>query len=406
METDELGLFSDRHAERGRRQPARRRRKPRRGAGRKITMVVVTLVVLGLIGAGVWYGLTQVLGIDLDGYDDYAGPGEQDVVVEIPTGASTGVIAGRLVDAGVVASNKAFVKAAEGNQKVLGIQPGYYVMKTKTSAKDAITQILDPESRRGRLEIRGGWQLDDITKGDGKVEPGIVQRLADASCAELNGKSTCVPVEELRETAKTADLAALGVPEWAVPVAAALEPQRRLEGLIVPGVYDVRPGSTAQELWQKVISESATQMQAIGLPKVAEQTGFTPYQVLTMASLIEREAIEKDFGKVSRVTYNRLVNDMPLQYDSTVNYVLDRPDIRTKAEDRERAGPYNTYATRGLPPGPISAPSAKAIEAATKPEAGNWLYFVRCQKDGTSCFAENARQHEQNVEQAQANGAY
>ncbi|HEU5107085.1 MAG TPA: endolytic transglycosylase MltG [Micromonosporaceae bacterium] len=406
METDELGLFSDRHAERGRRQPARRRRKPRRGAGRKITMVVVTLVVLGLIGAGVWYGLTQVLGIDLDGYDDYAGPGEQDVVVEIPTGASTGVIAGRLVDAGVVASNKAFVKAAEGNQKVLGIQPGYYVMKTKTSAKDAITQILDPESRRGRLEIRGGWQLDDITKGDGKVEPGIVQRLADASCAELNGKSTCVPVEELRETAKTADLAALGVPEWAVPVAAALEPQRRLEGLIVPGVYDVRPGSTAQELWQKVISESATQMQAIGLPKVAEQTGFTPYQVLTMASLIEREAIEKDFGKVSRVTYNRLVNDMPLQYDSTVNYVLDRPDIRTKAEDRERAGPYNTYATRGLPPGPISAPSAKAIAAAVTPEAGNWLYFVRCQKDGTSCFAENARQHEQNVEQAQANGAY
>ena len=406
METDELGLFSDRHADRGRRQPARRRRKPRRSAGRKVTTVVVVLVVLALIGGGVWYGLTQVLGIDIGGYDDYQGTGEQDVVVEIPDGASTGVIAGRLVDSGVVASSKAFVEAAKGDQRVLGIQPGFYVMKTKASGENAVEKILNPESRKGRLEIRGGWQLDDITKQDQSVEPGIVQRLANASCAELNGKSTCVPVEELRAAASTADLAELGVPDWAAPVAAALEPKRRLEGLVVPGVYDVRPGSTAQELWQQVVSESATRLQASGLPKVAEETGFTPYQVLTMASLIEREAIEKDFGKVSRVTYNRLVNDMPLQYDSTVNYVLDRPDIRTKDDDRRSAGPYNTYAIKGLPPGPISAPSPEAITAATKPEAGNWLYFVRCQKDGTSCFAENVQQHEQNVEQAQANGAY
>jgi UPF0755 protein len=406
VETDELGLFSDRHAERGRRQPARRRRKPRRSAGRKVTVVVSVLVVLALIGGGVWYGLTQVLGIDIGGYDDYTGAGEQDVVVEIPDGASTGVIAGRLLDSGVVASTKAFVKAAEGDQRVLGIQPGFYVMKTKASGENAIEKILSPASRKGRLEIRGGWQLDDIAKQDGSVEPGIVQRLANASCADLNGKSTCVPVEELRETSKTADLAALGAPDWAVPVAGALEPQRRLEGLILPGVYDVRPGSTAQELWQKVVSESATRLQALGLPKVAEETGFTPYQVVTMASLIEREAIEKDFGKVSRVTYNRLASKMQLQYDSTVNYVLDRPDIRTRAEDRERAGPYNTYTIKGLPPGPISAPSPEAIEAAAKPEAGNWLYFVRCQKDGTSCFAENVQQHARNVEQAQANGAY
>lgn len=370
-------------------------------------MWVSGLVVLALIAGGVWFGLTQVLGIDFGGYDDYSGSGERDVIVEIPTGASTGGIASRLHDDGVVASTKAFTKAAEGDNRARGIQPGFYVMRTKVSGKDALAKILSPDSRKGRLEIRAGWQLDDITKTDGSIEPGIIKRLSTASCAELDGKSTCVPVEEMRKVASEGDLAALGVPDWAAPVAAKLEPRRRLEGLIQPGVYDVRPGSTAGELWRKVITESALQLQSKGMPTLAAETGFTPYQILIMASLIEREAIKGDFEKVSRVTYNRLAKQMPLQYDSTVNYVLDRPAIRTKEEDRKKVGPYNTYAPgSGLPPGPISAPSIDSIKAAAKPVDGPWLFFVRCQKDGKSCFAETAKEHEQNVKQAQANGAY
>lgn len=404
MVTDELGLFNDRHADHGRYRA--RRRAPRRRRGRRLTVWLGVLVVIALIGAGVWFGLTQVLGIDIGGYDDYSGPGETDIVVEIPDGATTGLIATLLHDDGVVASTKAFLKAAEGNNRVLGIQPGFYVMRTKVPAKDAITRILNPDARKGRLEIRGGYQLDDITKLDGGIEPGIIRRLSTASCAELNGKSTCVPVEELRKVAETGDLAALGVPDWAVAAASKLEPRRRLEGLVQPGVYDVKPGSTAQELWQKVLSESNTRLQAVGMPKMAADTGFSAYQVLVMASLIEREGIEKDFAKVSRVTYNRLAVPMRLSYDSTINYVLDRPAIRTREADRNKAGAYNTYANFGLPPGPISSPSKAALEAAVKPADGKWLFFVRCQKDGTSCFAETSEQHEANVRQAQANGAY
>ncbi|MFL6141951.1 MAG: endolytic transglycosylase MltG [Labedaea sp.] len=406
--TDELGLFNDRHGDRrgDRSRTARRRPPPRRRSRRRVTVWIGVLVVLVLIAGGVWFGLTQVLGIDIGGYDDYTGSGEQDVVVEIPDGATTGVIAGVLHDKGVVASTKAFVKAAESDSRVLGIQPGFYVMRTKVSGKDAITKILTPDSRKGRLEIRGGYQLDDITKLDGGIEPGIVTRLSNASCADLNGKSTCVPVEEMRKVAETGDPVALGVPDWAVPDIAKLEPKRRLEGLVQPGVYDVRPGSSADEVWRTVISESTTRLQAIGMPKIASDTGFSPHQVLVMASLIEREAIEKDFAKVSRVTYNRLAISMKLGFDSTVNYVLDRPAIRTKEADRGKAGAYNTYANFGLPPGPIASPSKGAIEAAVKPAEGNWVYFVRCQKDGTSCFAETLSQHEANVKQAQANGAY
>jgi UPF0755 protein len=174
----------------------------------------------------------------------------------------------------------------------------------------------------------------------------------------------------------------------------------------MPGIYDVKPGSTPEELWTQLLTASATQMQLWGLPTMADNTGYTPYEVLTMASLVEKEAITADFPKVSRVTYNRLQEGMKLQYDSTINYVLDRPAIRTNASDRGKVGPYNSYANTGLPPTPISSPGENALKAAAAPEPGPWLFFVKCKKDGTSCFAETNAQHEDNVNQAVANGAY
>lgn len=405
MTDDDLGLFSNSRTERRRpARPARGRPQPRRKKRRRTVLWVSMVVVLALIGAGGYFGLREIL--DIGSYEDFAGEGDTDVVVQVYDGDSTGDIAATLTDAGVVASSKAFVTAAESDARVRSVQPGFYVMKKKASGTAAVGRIVDPKWRVGNLQISPGSQLDDITKPDGDVVAGIVSKLAEASCAELNGKSTCVPVEQLQSTAAAADLAALGAPDWAIPFAGKAAVERRLEGLIMPGVYDVRPGATAEELWKQLVGDSATQMQAIGLPNVADDTGYTPYQVLTMASLIEREAIKKDFGKVSRVTYNRLKESMKLEYDSTINYVLDRPAIRTNSEDRERAGPYNTYDNTGLTPTPISSASAEAINAAVAPEEGPWLFFVRCETDGSSCFAVTGAEHDLNVDQAQANGAY
>jgi UPF0755 protein len=279
------------------------------------------------------------------------------------------------------------------------------VVKTKSSGAAAVKQIVAEDARVGNLQIEAGLQLGDIKNGD-KTTPGIVAKLAQASCAELNGESTCVKADELWASLKKADLAKLGVPDWAAPYASKAAPERRLEGLIMPGVYDVKPGSSADDLWRQLVTNSTLQLQAVGMPNLAQETGFTPYQVTVMASLIEREAIEKDFGKVSRVTYNRLAQRMQLQYDSTINYVLDRPTIRTNAGDRNKAGPYNTYQNTGLPPTPISAPSPEALKAAAAPADGKWLYFVRCQTDGTSCFASSQAEHDKNIATAQERGAY
>lgn len=385
---------------RGGRRPPPPPKKKRKKTGLWVGMVLV----LALIGAGGYYGYKQLTAIG--DYEDFAGAGKGDVIIQVESGQSTGDIAATLLDAGVVASSRAFVSAAETNADVRGVQPGYYLMKKESSGEAAAAKIVNPESRVGALQIKPGSQFEDIKLSGGKVAKGITSMLADASCAELDGKSTCVKPAQLLEVVKKADLAKLGVPDWAVPDASKAEPKRRLEGLIMPGVYDVKPGSTPEELWTQLVTESATQMTAYGLPDIAKDTGYTPYQVLVMASLLEKEAITKDFGKVSRVTYNRLHESMKLQYDSTINYVLDRPAIRTKPADRAKVGAYNTYDNTGLPPTPISAPGEEALKAAVNPEKGNWLFFVVCEKNGTSCFAVTNDEHEANVDLAIERDAY
>jgi UPF0755 protein len=151
---------------------------------------------------------------------------------------------------------------------------------------------------------------------------------------------------------------------------------------------------------------SAQKMQGAGIPGGTMNTGFRPYEVLVIASLIEKEAIEKDFGKVSQVIYNRIAKPMPLQFDSTINYKNNQPHIRTSDADRNAQQPYNTYINPGLTPTPIGSPSQQAIAAAIKPEGGEILYFVKCQTDGTSCFANTFEEHNANDQKAQRDGVY
>jgi UPF0755 protein len=102
-----------------------------------------------------------------------------------------------------------------------------------------------------------------------------------------------------------------------------------------------------------------------------------PYELLTIASLVETEGTPDIFGKVSRVIYNRLEKGIALQFDSTVHYALNRRgEIRVSLADTKVKSRYNTFLYRGLPPGPIGSPTKAAIDAAINPEPGDWLYFV------------------------------
>jgi UPF0755 protein len=160
------------------------------------------------------------------------------------------------------------------------------------------------------------------------------------------------------------------------------------------------------ELLQQVTTTSVARLLAGGFPASAAGTGYTPYQVLVIASVIEREAVTPDFRRVSRVIYNRLGAEMALQMDSTINYPLDQQEVNTSDADRARPGPYNTYLNVGLPASPIGSPSAAAIAAALSPEPGPWRYFVKCQNGGTSCFSVTREEHDAAVRDAAARGVF
>jgi UPF0755 protein len=128
---------------------------------------------------------------------------------------------------------------------------------------------------------------------------------------------------------------------------------------------------------------------SVGLAAGSAALGLTPYQVVTVASIVEKEGvIKKNLGPVARVILNRLQNDMPLQMDSTVLYAEGRDGGAVAASDLKLQTPYNTYLNKGLTPTPICFPSKAALQAALDPPTGSWLYFVVVEQDGTEAFAD------------------
>lgn len=389
----------DRDPDLSRSPQAGRRQAPSRGRRTAVLVLAVVLLLGAVIGGGTYLYSTFFTTPDFDG------DGTGDVVVQVADGDSTRQIASRLSEQGVVAGVGAFVDAASDDDRVRSVQPGYYRLRERMSGAAAVARLLDPASRVGQLEIRGGVQLDDTRAPNGPVAPGVLTLISQATCAEINGVQTCVSVDDLRAAMSSTDPAELGVPAWALDDVAKAEPARRLEGLLAPGRYNVEPGASAVEVLQALLAASSARIEAGGLVTKAQSIGSSPYQVLIVASMVEKESIIEDMPKVARVIYNRLGAGRRLELDTTVNYPLDVQGLFTGAEDRERVGPYNTYTTIGLPPTPISTPGSDAIAAALAPAAGPWLYFVPCEKGGKSCFAETFAQHSENIAAARANGA-
>ena len=131
---------------------------------------------------------------------------------------------------------------------------------------------------------------------------------------------------------------------------------------------------------------------------------MSPYQILTVGSLVQRESKPDDFAKVARVIYNRLAENRTLEFDSTVNYPLDRIEVATTDADRAQHTPWNTYVRPGLPATPICSPGQPALAAAEQPAPGDWLYFVTIDLQGTTLFTRDYQQHLANIELAKHNG--
>jgi UPF0755 protein len=381
-------------ADRIRQERIRRRRNNTRMV--ILALLVVVVVAAVFLGSRLWHSW----------FNDYSGDGKSDIVIQVHSGDSTTAIGQTLVDNKVVASVRGFVDAAHGNSAMSSIQPGYYQMRTEISAADAVRRLTDPNNRVGKLVIPEGRQLDDVQDvKTNAVTEGILTLISRASCVQLDGNQRCVPVTELRHVAGTDAPSALNVPSWAVtPVQAMGDDPRRLEGLIAPGAWDINPSWTPQQILATLVGESATRYAELGLGTSPDGTTMSAYQTLIVASLVQRESKPADFAKVARVIYNRLLARQKLEFDSTVNYPLDRQEVATTDADRGRNTPWNTYFNEGLPKTPICSPGDQALAAAERPEPGDWLYFVTVDMQGTTLFTRDYQQHLANIELAKRNG--
>ncbi len=268
---------------------------------------------------------------------DTPGP---EVLVEVLRGETGSEIAQKLVKAGVVKSALAFFRVAVGDSRSARIAPGEHRLNTQIPALLALEQLLDPKRIPNLVVVRDGARLSEIIES-------LVNFGLKSEEIKLAMRSISAP-KQFRANS--------------------------LEGFLYPAQYSFNKDVTADSAVKSMVEKFIWATQEVSWSASSE---FKPYQILTIASLVETEGTPDIFGKVSRVIYNRIEKRMPLQFDSTVHYALNRRgEIRVSIEDTKVQSRYNTFINPGLPPGPIGSPTRAAINAALNPEPGDWLYFV------------------------------
>jgi UPF0755 protein len=316
-----------------------------------------------VIGAGsiaalaIIYGIYAIFGGGSE-INDYTGSGTGSVNITVSRGESLTKIGSTLQSADVVKSAESFTNAAANNEASVTIGPGTYTMKTQMSGESALLLMLDPASRAAsRLVLPEGLRLDETV--------------------ELSASASELPATDFEEVLANPD--ALALPSWA---------ESRPEGFMFPATYDLVGDENAEAILSALVKRFKQSASSIDLEVRAAQLGRSPYEILTVASLLEGEVIPEDFAKVAAVVYNRLEAKMPLQFDSTVSYALGLDELQLSADQLDTESPYNTYKVMGLPPTPINSPGDAALEAALSPAKGKWLYFVTVNPDtGETKFA-------------------
>jgi UPF0755 protein len=173
---------------------------------------------------------------------------------------------------------------------------------------------------------------------------------------------------------------------------------RSLEGFLFPDTYQfATQGTTAETVIKEMLNQFETQAKTLPFSRAAA-LGVTPYQVVVIASMIEREArVQGDRAKIAAVIYNRLKKGMPLGIDATILYADPTPDGKLSSYDLKFDTPYNTRIHTGLPPTPIASPGLASLTAALHPAHVDYLYYVLCGADGHHKFSRNNSQFQKDV---------
>ncbi|MGP8060657.1 MAG: endolytic transglycosylase MltG [Acidimicrobiales bacterium] len=344
----------DRSAERRRRRV--RRRRWILGVAAGLLVVVVAVVA--------WY--------EIEAHP--SGPPGPAVIVHVAKGEGSDAVAGDLAAHGVVASSLAFRLSFLINGTPT-ITPGDYQFHENLSFS-AAREVLDAGPNVFAVDVLPGYTLREVADAVEDL-PGM---RGSSFLALANSGTVRSPFQPAGVTT--------------------------LEGLVGTGTYEVVDGESERQLLSVMVERFTRQALAAGVtPAAAAKLGVSTYQMITVASIVEKEGyLPRNMPQVARVIYNRLAAGTPLQMDSTVLYSLGQDGGTVTPADLKIDTPYNSYLHAGLTPTPICVPSSAALAAAATPPSGQWLFFVVVDKSGTEAFADTYAEQQANEQLAQSRG--
>lgn len=327
-----------------------------------IFLVIFVVGVPVLVGTILWVRMTDL----------YRGYATSEQIVEIPQGSGTADIGRRLVDAGVVRDEWSFRAAIWWTGDARNLKAGEYRFDRPVSALAVVEKIARGDVYGRRVTFPEGLTIAEMAK-----------------------------IYESQRLGTAADFIAASRD---VSLVAELDPRASdLEGYLFPETYTLPRGLPAPRLIGMMVGRFRAVFTDAMRQQAAAQ-GLTVRQVVTLASLVEKETAQPgERPLVAAVYRNRLEKGMGMQADPTVVYALQkagRYDGNIRREDLAFDSPYNTYKYAGLPPGPIASPGKASLEAALAPADAEYVYFVS-RNDGTHVFATTLDEHNRNVQKFQ-----
>lgn len=304
-----------------------------------------------------------------------AGPGAGGIprAVTIPEGASFREVAALLKREGLIANQWAFVLFGKLKGADRRVVAGEYALDPAMAPRDILSML-----------VEGRVVLHTVTIPEGYTATQIADLLGQSGVTDSG--------EFLKTVHDRAFIRTLGLDAPS------------LEGYLFPNTYRFARRSDPQAVAAALV-EGFRQAFTPELRARARDINLSPHQVLTLASVIEKETnAEGEYELVSAVFHNRLRRGIPLQSDPTVIYGLAEFDGNLRKRDLSITSPYNTYRVAGLPPGPIANPGTRAIQAALYPSPAPYLYFVS-RNDGTHIFSTTLAEHNRAVDKYQRRGA-
>ncbi|MBI5598620.1 MAG: endolytic transglycosylase MltG [Deltaproteobacteria bacterium] len=296
-------------------------------------------------------------------YTPASGTGKA-VAVEIPRGASFRVVVNTLANAGLLKYSEGFSLAAMAKGAHKKIQAGEYELSPSMTPMEMLDILMAGRTKHYSLTVPEGYSVTDIA---GAVERnGIAKK--EEFLAQVNDRRF---------------VSSLGLPG------------PTLEGYLFPDTYAVAKAAAPEDIADIIKRMTGRFKEVYGeeFRALAEKKGMTDREVITLASIIEKETgRQEEMQSVSAVFHNRLKKRIPLQSDPTVIYAIANFDGNLTKKHLLARTPYNTYIKNGLPPGPIANPGRAAIYAALNPADEKYLYFVS-RNDGTHYFSKTLAEH-------------